>query len=307
MSIFRNKVSEQWRKFIGPVQWRCKWAELQMIKLESQAKEYERQLERYRLRNQFAELFGFESLMSTRKRRRRAESTTDLAAYMANHNLFSYDGNAKKGSRKTVTFAVDNTNMDYSVADIDEDSLSAETRNQDDSIEQIFGKIEHLQKRVKQMKSKFKVVVVEELPRVGDGETTSRQPAASPSPADDDEEQSFIQIFASVLLQSYNDDMGGDKVFRGDGGICENHNYLPIAELVDVNTPGSAQEGQCCTKPCDGITRKDAPHHSASEGIDTASKTKPTHVTSSPSPSPPKKRMPRQRYRRRRGGRFKAT
>ncbi|KAL8542672.1 hypothetical protein ACS0TY_003524 [Phlomoides rotata] len=41
----RRKLSCDWRSFIRPVMWRCKWIEVQMNKLEAQHKEYGRKLE----------------------------------------------------------------------------------------------------------------------------------------------------------------------------------------------------------------------------------------------------------------------
>lgn len=88
--------------------WRCKWVELQMKKLEAQAQEYDRKLEEYSQRKQ-VQLekhslggLGVKSLpfhqdyarseVLRRKKRRRAEATTDVTAYMSHHNLFSYYG-----------------------------------------------------------------------------------------------------------------------------------------------------------------------------------------------------------------------
>lgn len=88
--------------------WRCKWAELQIRKFDSQARRYDRELEEYsqrkkdQLQNPSLECVGVRSLHCTsssprngvymRKKRKRFEVTMDIASYMSHHNLFSYHG-----------------------------------------------------------------------------------------------------------------------------------------------------------------------------------------------------------------------
>lgn len=104
----RRKLSSHWRSFIHPLMWRCKWIELQIKKLEGQARKYDRKLEGYSQKNLVeAERSSLEgrgirqhtfsqnncrSEILRRKKRRRAEETSDVAAYMSRHNLFSYYG-----------------------------------------------------------------------------------------------------------------------------------------------------------------------------------------------------------------------
>lgn len=94
--------------------WRCKWVELQIKKLEGQARKYDRKLEGYSQKNLVeAERSSLEgrgirqhtfsqnncrSEILRRKKRRRAEETSDVAAYMSRHNLFSYYGTTLSSS-----------------------------------------------------------------------------------------------------------------------------------------------------------------------------------------------------------------
>lgn len=88
--------------------WRCKWAELRINEIQSQALKYARELAAYdqnklsRVNQSTVEEFGSKSLAFSsqwyrkkamkRRKRKRAEDTTDLASYMSHHSLFSYLG-----------------------------------------------------------------------------------------------------------------------------------------------------------------------------------------------------------------------
>lgn len=101
-------MTEHWRQFISPLMWRFRWLELQIKKLQSQSLKYDRELALYDQRKQsICEHFSIEEcgVKSTefsshiqrhrvmkRKRRKKIEETTEVASYMAQHNLFSYYG-----------------------------------------------------------------------------------------------------------------------------------------------------------------------------------------------------------------------
>lgn len=109
LGLRKKKLTDDWRKFCQPLMWRCKWLELKVKEIESQAKGYENEVRNYYGNKQFdLEKANFEGLdgksipfrdqtqrMSVfkRGRRKRVEETTDVAAYMPNHNVFSYAGN----------------------------------------------------------------------------------------------------------------------------------------------------------------------------------------------------------------------
>nr|GMD62121.1 Serine/threonine-protein kinase samkB [Ipomoea batatas] len=106
LSMRGKKVTSHWSSFIKPIEWRCKWVELQLWKLKSLAQKYDKELAQYSDKKQFAfKNFGSEDTNSKsipfpftqqrnkvleRKRRRRNEDKLDIAQYMSKHNLFSF-------------------------------------------------------------------------------------------------------------------------------------------------------------------------------------------------------------------------
>lgn len=106
----KKKLTSHWKRFIRPLSWRCKWIELKLKQLQSQALEYEKELAAYDCRKQqeFAnftlDVDGFSAKsvplsgqicrrkVVNRKKRKRVEDTCDLASYMSNHSAFSYYG-----------------------------------------------------------------------------------------------------------------------------------------------------------------------------------------------------------------------
>lgn len=101
-------MTSHWSAFINPLEWRCKWVELQLWKLKSLAQKYDKELAQYSDKKQFEfKNFGSEDTNSKsipfpftqqrnkvlkRKRRRRNEDKLDIGEYMSRHNLFSFYG-----------------------------------------------------------------------------------------------------------------------------------------------------------------------------------------------------------------------
>lgn len=107
--LFRKKkLTSHWKKYIHPLMWRCKWAELKIREFKSQAAKYSKLLAAYDQRKQLesdqftSEGFDSKSLPFSnqnhrmkamkRRKRKRIEETTDVPSYMLNHNLFGYFG-----------------------------------------------------------------------------------------------------------------------------------------------------------------------------------------------------------------------
>ncbi|CAH9073898.1 unnamed protein product [Cuscuta europaea] len=111
LSGMRKKVTSQWRGFIRPLMWRCKWTELQLVKFKSLAQKYDKELAHYSDRKQIEfgnirpEIINSKSIpfpftpqrnkVHGRKRRRRDEEKQNIAEYMSKHNLFSIYENRK--------------------------------------------------------------------------------------------------------------------------------------------------------------------------------------------------------------------
>ncbi|KAJ4839026.1 hypothetical protein Tsubulata_018922 [Turnera subulata] len=101
----KKKLTNHWRNFIRPLMWRCKWTELKIKQIESQALKYARELEaleqgKHSGVHQSCENFCSKSLpfsnqcyrrkAKKRRKRKRVEDTTDPTSYMLHHSLFSY-------------------------------------------------------------------------------------------------------------------------------------------------------------------------------------------------------------------------
>ncbi|KAK3222916.1 hypothetical protein Dsin_009941 [Dipteronia sinensis] len=174
-----KKLSNHWRRFVHPIMWRCKWAELQIKEFQSQALKYDRELAKYDQKKQFefekSTLEGYDvtslpfscqngvNQVMKRKKRKRVEETTDLASYLSHHNLFSY-----YEYKRSVVYgaSVDNDagNLDTNHNDnfeFEDRWTSLESREGDNSLEQILWKIEVAQSEVHKLKTRINKVVSE--------------------------------------------------------------------------------------------------------------------------------------------------
>ncbi|XP_027337718.1 uncharacterized protein LOC113851434 [Abrus precatorius] len=177
-------VTIHWRRFIRPIMWRCKWIEMQLKQLHSQACKYEEELAAYNHTKQldFAHLNFDDSDVKAvpitgrmhknkamkRNRRERVEEMCDLASYMSNHSLFSYyektnctadtclkdlndvgiggdNGNSKDFMMNHVWSSVDRRNVDKSLNDIIQ------------QIEAIQSQVQKLKSRTDTLQSKFRM------------------------------------------------------------------------------------------------------------------------------------------------------
>ncbi|CAI9765152.1 unnamed protein product [Fraxinus pennsylvanica] len=183
--IFRmrkKKLTTHWRSFIQPLVWRCKWAELQIKKFQSQAKEYDRKLAEYTQQKQCQSQnltledgvkslpFSCNNVRSKvlKRKKRRTEETTDVAAYMSRHNLFSYYENKKSFAEVAVmddewrnpAIATEKINFDDDFWANDELQW-LESGDGDNSWEHVLRKIGYLQSQVSKMKSRVDKVMSE--------------------------------------------------------------------------------------------------------------------------------------------------
>lgn len=177
--IRKKRLTSHWKTFIQPYMWRCRWAELQIRRLLYQASKYDLQAEAISRRQQLtsenmtvedtgAKLFPVsqkEKLIERRKRKR-VEDTTDTAAYMTQHNFFSFLG-SKKSAADVAAFVNDRTNIGIptdnrikgeSVFGCSDEPVSLEFRNDDNSLEQILWKIGVLQSHLSELKTRCKKV-----------------------------------------------------------------------------------------------------------------------------------------------------
>ncbi|GLT67771.1 hypothetical protein SLA2020_400550 [Shorea laevis] len=148
--IRKKKLTVHWRKFIRPLTWRCKWIELQIKELQSQAQKYDRELA---------------NKVMKRKKRKRVEETIDITTYMSQHNLFSYYGK-KRSAADGAPMEDDCGNLDKITNGNDEFGIndrwsSLEFGNDDNFLEQILRRIEVAHSQVHKLKTRIDKVISE--------------------------------------------------------------------------------------------------------------------------------------------------
>ncbi|CAA3020610.1 Hypothetical predicted protein [Olea europaea subsp. europaea] len=255
--IFRmgkKKVTTHWRSFIQPLVWRCKWAELQIKKFQSQAQEYDRKLAEYtqqkQLQSQNLTLedgvksfpFSCNNVRSKvlKRKKRRTEETTDVAAYMSRHSLFSYYDNKKSFTEFAVmdddwrnpAIATERINFDDDFWANDEMQW-LESRDSVNSWEHILRKIGYLQSQVAQMKSRVDKVMSEDVGKYSSADDLSLlmpsnaligSPRNTASLSNNGDRMPVGSYITSQLLSEYN---MGDIVKRETSG-------LSLGDLPDV-------------------------------------------------------------------------
>ncbi|XP_024032832.1 uncharacterized protein LOC21404668 isoform X1 [Morus notabilis] len=174
----KKKLTAHWRKFVRPLMWRCKWMELQIKELQSQAMKYDKELAEFSERKEFEfGRFALEGLdakslpflsqsgrnkVMKRKKRKRVEEVVDVVSYMSQHNLFSYYEN-NKSVPDIASVHDDFGNLGKTTYPNDElgtnDGFSFEFQDGDSSFEDLFQKIETIQSRVRELISRAEKVV----------------------------------------------------------------------------------------------------------------------------------------------------
>ncbi|GAB4825476.1 hypothetical protein Ancab_008349 [Ancistrocladus abbreviatus] len=170
----KRKLTSHWRKFIQPLMWRCKWAELRIRELDAQSVKYSQEIaaneQRYMVElEQFASEscsksipfvgHGLKRKPLPRRKRRQVEKITDMVSYISHHHLFSYLENRKSDQDGTST----NDDMGH----IDFCSRNDELGFNDDlfkygenSLEHILFKIENIQLRVQRLRDQLDMVML---------------------------------------------------------------------------------------------------------------------------------------------------
>ncbi|KAK4421999.1 hypothetical protein Salat_2150600 [Sesamum alatum] len=190
--IRKKKLTTHWRNFIHPLMWRCKWTELRIKELESQASKYAKEMavndrRKHTVFNQItAEQSGSKVLpfihqsqrkrAMKRRRRKRVEDTTDVGSYMSNHILFSERENKKSDLDGVPTW--DNPgNSDHHTTSHDEFGLQDETvfaEDNDNFLEHILRKIELVHGRVHKLKAQLDSVMIKNAGKFSSSENLSQ-------------------------------------------------------------------------------------------------------------------------------------
>ncbi|KAK4414606.1 hypothetical protein Salat_2873600 [Sesamum alatum] len=208
----KRKLTSHWRSFVQPLMWRCKWVELQIQKLQSQARQYDRELEAYYKQKQIQSenstlVDGVKSLpfsqtnarsdILKRKKRRTTEATTDVAAYMSQHNLFSY-----YDTRKSVTEAPRKVYIEDELW-INDELSSIVPGDGDNSLEHILWKIDYLQSQVGKLKSRADKVMHENAGKFSCTEDLTLPMACNASPPNSGDRMAVGTYIASQLISEY--------------------------------------------------------------------------------------------------------
>ncbi|XP_042034784.1 uncharacterized protein LOC121781149 [Salvia splendens] len=179
--IRKKKLTAHWRNFIHPLMWRCKWTELRIKQLESQASKYARQgsmnhmaqdkttVEQLGSNSLPISIQGHRNRPMKRRKRRRVENTSDIASYMANHIIFS-DRENKRPDLDGVPTWENNDNHDEFGLNGDH-SFREEN---DDLLHHILRKIELVHSRVQKLRNQLDVVLINNASRFSSSEDLSQ-------------------------------------------------------------------------------------------------------------------------------------
>lgn len=261
--VFRKrKLTHHWRSFIRPLMWRCKWVELQIMKLDAQARKYNTKLAEYNQKKHVlleniemggvaTKSFPFSSdrpggRVLRRKKRRRVEETTNAASYMSNHNLFSYY--EKRIHTTDATCADEGQGNRGHFNGNDESEHNDEgfwlgSGDGDNSVEEMFRKIEILQSQISNLKSRLdkvksenpgKFSLVDDLDLVvsSNGLASSARPLGSP-PNNTDRMPVGSSDIASQLILQYN----MDNMVMPESAVSSHGVVSHLPEMIERRHP----------------------------------------------------------------------
>nr|DAD42849.1 TPA_asm: hypothetical protein HUJ06_001079 [Nelumbo nucifera] len=189
----KKKLTAHWRRYIQPLMWRCKWIELRIKELQSQALKYDKELAEYDQGKQL--YFGEHALEDSamralpfsrqsrnevmkRRRRKRREDTIDIPSYMSSHGLFSYYENRKSnpdGASLDDDFGNQVIAADQNINGNEELGANYEWSSLEfnNPPEQILWKIEVLQSRVIKLKTQLDKVMCKNAGKFSSAENLS--------------------------------------------------------------------------------------------------------------------------------------
>ncbi|KAK9725205.1 hypothetical protein RND81_05G128500 [Saponaria officinalis] len=174
----RKKLTNHWRNFIRPLMWRCKWTELKIRELESQALKYTRELEANEQpktlepQQNTSDCGSKLSKPMKRRKRIRVENVTDITSYISQHHLFSYFENKKPDADGAATSEDDGNQERYSKND---ESVMVDDwlKSGEDSIEQILRQIETVQSKVHNLRNHLDMVMLKNGVKLSSSENLS--------------------------------------------------------------------------------------------------------------------------------------
>ncbi|KAE9592185.1 hypothetical protein Lalb_Chr19g0126551 [Lupinus albus] len=178
--IRKRKMTTHWRRFVGPLMWRCKWLELKLKILHSQQLKYDKELSAYNYKRQLEfskyTVDGFDvksvpisngihrNKVMKRKKRKKGEEC-DVSSYMSNHNIFSYYENKDSADGAwledfpgvaTRGNADNNEDLELGIA-----GFTVDREDNNKLLDDIIQKIEAIQSHVQKLKTQIDKVVSE--------------------------------------------------------------------------------------------------------------------------------------------------
>uniref|UniRef100_A0A5B6ZUC1 Uncharacterized protein n=1 Tax=Davidia involucrata TaxID=16924 RepID=A0A5B6ZUC1_DAVIN len=276
----RRKLTSHWRTFIRPLMWRCRWVELQIKEVQSQAIKYDKELAEYNQRKLFElenatlEGFGAKSLpyssqsrsknIMKRKKRKRVD-TVNIASYMSHHNLFSYyvnkrsaaDGSSMDDDWGNLVISTDKTINGNDEFGVNDELLLLEFKDGDNSLEEILWKIGIVQSQVSKMKTRLHKVMSENAGRFSstdklsllvpcNASTSSARNPGSP-PNNGDRVPVGSSYIASQLISKYN---MGDLVMP-QSAVSSHGEGTHLPDIIESTE--QPQVGGSCKNTGDGI------------------------------------------------------
>ncbi|KAI9081885.1 hypothetical protein K1719_036147 [Acacia pycnantha] len=253
----RRKLTDHWRNFIRPLMWRCKWTEIRIKEMESQALKYSKELAEFDRRKCMApdqltlEEIGSKSLpfssplsrskAEKRRKRKKIEDTTDIGSYMSRHHLFSYLENKKSDPDGSLADDFGNSVIADPHTDltdrfgINDDQSFFEFSDGDSSLEQLLWTIENVHSRVHKLKSQVDVIMSKNGLKFSSSENLSLLPHG-----DVQTSSAHSPAFSAG---------NGDTVSAG--AICNSAQHAPEFDFGDLVMPDSAVSsyGEATTIP----------------------------------------------------------
>ncbi|KAI3846418.1 hypothetical protein MKX03_001868 [Papaver bracteatum] len=179
-SMRKKRLTDQWRSYIRPLMWRCKWVELRMKEFRLQAAKYNTELaECLRVKQLELGQFASEGCGRTlpfcrqiykkkamkRRKRKKVEDTTDITSYMSSHNLFSHYEKKSDVDGASADEDCGNPVMADVYGNEEPDDhyelSSLECKDGDNSLEQILWNIESAQSKAKRLKTVVDTLLME--------------------------------------------------------------------------------------------------------------------------------------------------
>ncbi|XP_065852691.1 uncharacterized protein [Euphorbia lathyris] len=251
----RKKLTDHWRRFIRPIMWRCKWIELQIKSLQSQAQKYDRELAQYAERKLFDFVEGCDTKslpfssctrrkkVVKRKKRKRVEEMTDVASHMLQHNLFSYYENRDSAVGGGL---INNncSNLDKATNAPDEFGLQDEWPSFDckgDVHENLLRKIEVLQSQVRTLKARMEKVERENpekfscLNRLSEPETYDMLTNSDQDPASPPENRDQRTVRSkNTLPRTRSHSNMGDVL--PESAVSSHGEVIPVSDMIESMT-----------------------------------------------------------------------